>query len=301
MPLPTAPIVELMSLRPGDGKTQFLYHLIATSILPECHGGKEAAVIVFDTDSRFSVPRLAGQVQRLAIAHSQELLSNDRAFRDMLEYTLRHVHIFTPHSLASTIATIHALPQYLFDPSGHHSFDRPISFIALDSASAFYWQARAEAEEASLLKSKHPSATTLPPQPANYTQLAGELKNVSRILFAPIMFTCWDASPHIKDTSAFTPDAHSIRPSLPPPWQSVPTLRLVVQRAPIRKLPADLNFEEVQRESEMQRRVIEKGKFEIFVNEWNLEERSLQRLREKGAMFDFFITDEGVKVGDGPE
>lgn len=282
----TQPIVELMSLLPGDGKTHIIYHLAAISVLPKVLGGQQAAVVLLDTDCSFSVPLLAQQIQRIAAAKQPESNNIDT----LVTQSLKHVHIFRPQSLLSTIANVRSLQTYLFNPTLHYSFDRPIGFIALDSASAFYWQARAETEDAALLASTSNNNT----KPSDYVQLAAVLKNASRILNAPIVFTTWYLGPSKKPGA----DANSFRPSLPPPWQSLATLRLVVKRAEVRKLPMEISVVEATRESQLRQKVVDVGKFECFVNEWGLEERIVRKLQEGRTGFEFFVTAEGVRIAE---
>lgn len=308
--LGTAPIIEIMSPRAGSGKTNLLYHLIATAVLPFHLGGRQAAVVLLDTDNHFSANRLAQQTRKSIVVHTGEDFLDSESLDQVVLDSLKHVHVLRPQSLAATIATLNNLPTYLFDATRHYSFDRAISFIALDSASSFYWQSRSDAEDAalqaSLNKSKAPAQHSQP-QPSGYIQLAASLKNASRILSTPVIFTSQDFNPPTKTTNPPTssvlggPDPRSLRPALPPPWPSLPTLRLVVRRAPVRSLPFEVTVEEALRETEMRQKVVALGKFECFVNEWGLEERVRQKLREKGDMFEFFVTEEGVRVGDGPE
>ncbi|KAF2169935.1 hypothetical protein M409DRAFT_19552 [Zasmidium cellare ATCC 36951] len=278
---PTAPIIELTSTSPASGKTHLLYHLTALAVLPTSLGGHQACVAIIDADNKFSIPRLAQHMARLC--HSKT--TSPEALQATITTSLTHIHIFHPQSLPSTIATVQSLQSYLFNANRHHSFDRAVAFIALESAAAFYWQAKSDAEEASL----HPSSA----QPSGYVQLAGALKNAGRILNTPILFTCWDMS-SAKKGSSFGQDIRSYRSSLPPPWQTLPTLRLVVRRIPVRKLPVEIGVEEALREGEMRQKVVELGRFECFVNEWGLDERSMQRFQANGGGFEFRIRGDGV-------
>lgn len=298
----SAPIVELMSQYAGSGKTHLLYHLTALAVLPFNLGGRQAAVLYFDLDNHFSVPRLAQQIKRLALAYSQgDKSMKETSLKKIIGGCLRHVHIFRPSSLASTIHTFNNLSTYLFNQSEHHSFDRAIAFIAIDSASAFYWQTRVEADQAALMTitTRPGSEEFPPPQPVNYTILASALKLAYRTFLTPIIYTARDYNPPQQThmPSAFV-DAFSYRPCLP---QLHPTLRFVIRRADVRKLPAEISLEDTMRENEIRRKVVALGKFECFVNEWGIEEKVMEKLRVRGAMFDVFITKEGVKVGDGPE
>lgn len=288
---PTAPVVELMSTTPGSGKTHLLYHLTAKAVLPTDIGGRQACVMIVDADGKFSVPRLAQQMAKLSQSDASHDLPTQNELKDVITTALKHVHVFSPQSMESTVATVRSLPSYLFNANRHHSFDRAVAFIALDSASAFYWQAKAEVENASLLsKQAAPSS--------GYIPLAAALKNASRTFNTPVIFTCWHLGPIKKSPSAFGSDLRAFRPLLPPPWQTLPTLRLVVQRTAVRKLPVEISVEEALRESEMRQKVVDEGTFECFVNEWGLDERAMQRFQAKGAGFEFRILEESVRFED---
>ncbi|KJX98862.1 rad51 family DNA repair protein [Zymoseptoria brevis] len=290
------PVLELISLVSGGGKTHLLYHLTAIAIILKAQGGRQSAVVIIDTDGRFSVPRLAEQVKLLLAQHSAQNPTNASPsppsdMEETIHAALRHVHIFHPHSLASTTATLRSLPTYLFNPTAHHSFDRAVAFIGLDSASAFYWQYRSEADDAALVP---PTGIAGSNKSARaYTDLLSAFRHSSKVLNAPLIFTNRHLGA-LKDPNSMGPSSRSFRPSLPPPWPNAPTLRLVVHRAAVRKLPVQISVEEAKRESETRQQVVREGKFECFVDEFGVEERVLQRLRVDGAGFDFRITAEGV-------
>ena len=286
------PIVELMSMAPGDGKTSLLYHLIATAVLPSVLGGRQAAVVMLDTDGRFSISRLRQQIHNIAQRSPQA--SGCGSMDETALSALEHVHVLRPQSLASTVATARSLEQYLLNANNHHSFERHIAFIALDSATIFYWQHRADTEEFALMAGTASSKSMS--QPTGYVQLAAALKNASKALHAPVIFTSWHLGP-VKDANVngFALEGHSVRPSLPPPWQDLPTLRLIVQRTPVRKLPVEISLEEARQESEQRQRVVEQGRFECFVNEWGVDERTLRTLR---SGLEFYVTQEGVRIED---
>lgn len=286
----TPPILELQSLYPGDGKTHLLYYLTALAVLPITLGGKQSAVVIIDTDGRFSIPRLARQIKRQVSLDLQDSSKTDN--EEVLLMSLKHVHIFSPQSLSSTTATVNSLSGYLFNADKHHSFDRTISFIALDSASAFYWQHRTDADDAALNSGKS--------QPSGYLLLAAALKNAVRSFNTAVIFTSWHLGA-VKDMTAnMGRDAQSsFRSSIPSPWPQLPTLRLVVRRAPVRKLPVEISVQDALRESETRQEVVQKGKVECFVNEFGMEESVMQKLRAVGAGFDLYVTGDGVSLDAG--
>src|SRR4030095_12875097 len=85
------------------------------------------------------------------LLQSTSLINEERGEEDlqlhsMLHECLRHVHVFRPQSSQALLATIQSLETYLLDGSDHISGLRPLRAIVLDSATAFYWQDRREAE-----------------------------------------------------------------------------------------------------------------------------------------------------------
>lgn len=310
------PILELTSVATGGGKTHLLYYLVAIAALPVCQGGKGACAIILDTDGTFCAPRLAQQIRTILIrqndngsrdSEDEQTLSEDHLMNVTLS-SLTHVHIFRPQSLPSTIATLDTLPTYLFNKSLHHSIDRPVGFIALDSASAFYWQHRAEEEEAAFLTTTTTSATdpdrrpqhSKPdPEKPTYTHLTTALKTAATTFSCPLLLTTQHhgPAPNIPSRAHIpgAPDTRSLRPtSLPAPLAQLPTLRLILQRIPVRKFPPGIGIAEAQREARDRLAAVEEGKFEAVVNEWGIDERTLARLQREGAGFGFRVVEEGV-------
>lgn len=276
------PIIDLTSLTPGGGSTHLLYHLTTLAVLPQTYGGRQASVVVVDTDNTFSISRLAQQL-RLYITQSHP--ESDSDLDQIILVSLTHIHVLRPQSLASTIAALRALPAYLFDPSKHHSVDRAIAFLALDSATAFLWQARAEAEAAAI-------ANAFTNIYATYATLGQTLHSLSLTLACPLILTSLHIGPlpssHI----------HSLRPSLPAALSSLPTVRLVVRRVPIRRFPAGISVDEARREAGDRQRAVDAGKFECVLNQWGIEEGMVRGLRDEEKGFGFRITPEGVMMGE---
>jgi DNA-repair protein XRCC2 len=283
-------IIEFLSLAPGGGKTHLLYHLSALAVLSRKYGGKQACVVIIDTDGKLSVIRTAEQIQ-LLLRKQQPPDSEgdwpDEIMREELFSALKHIHIFRPQSLASTIATINSLPTYLFNPNQHYSFDREVAFIALDSAAAFYWQDRSETEDAAFLtKTTTPNT---PGQTSAYFRLATALKSAMKTFDCPAIFTSWYLGPQQREGDGTI--VRSFRPQILPLQAD---LRLVVHRLPVRKFPAGLRLEGALREAGVRQKAVEEGKFECFVNELGLEERILRRLN--GCGFAYRIVDDGLLV-----
>lgn len=294
------PVLELDSLAPGGGKTHLIYHLAALAILPAHLGGKQATVVIIDMDGSFCVARLAQQlylVMNMGDKPDQDILEPHS--QTLIQETLEHVHILQPQSLASTIASIQSLASYLFDSTRHNSFDRAVGFIALDSASAFYWQDRAESEDATLAASTTTGGGgSLVKHESGYAKLTSALKSACAALHCPAIITSWHLGPapppsHTQHTNGIV---RSLRPSLLAPLSQLPTLRLIVQRVPVRKFPAGISVTEAMREASDRQKAVAEARFEAVVNEWGVDERMLQRLQQKGAEFSFRIKAGGLMI-----
>jgi len=310
----------LTSHSPGSGKTHLLYLLTALAILPTSSGGSQSTAIILDTGNHFSTPRLAAQLRLQIRLHAlktsatsstkeaaQQLEDGD--IEQVVSSALRHVHVFRPQNLMSTVATMNSLPEYLFDKARHSSFDRAVGLLALDSASAFYWLEKAEEEDAAFL-----AATSSITQPqgheplgartvSEYAALATSLKATREVFSCPVVITTWHLGPTqstaLSHPGSSSSSSRSRRPSLPAPMATLPTLRLVVQRKAVRKFPPGIRIEEALREAADRLKAVEEGKFEAVVCEWGIEERVLVELKRRGAGFGFRIGREGVVVEEG--
>lgn len=245
--------------------------------------------MIFDTDSHFDVDRLAAQI-RIALDENNDSGSSESPDDTILQ-ALRHVHVFRPQSLASLTATLDTLPSYLFNQQRHFSFERAVGFIAVDSASAFYWQDRAETEDAAFY-AKTSLEPALAAPASGYAAFTAALKNACATLQCAAIFT----SHYLGPTSTTPHGARSYRPSLPPPLAILPTLRLACQRTPVKKFPPLISLEGALREADDRITAVEEGKFECFVNEWGVDERTLRRIQGVGNGFEFQIRDEGLRV-----
>lgn len=244
-------------------------------------------MVILDTDGHFDVDRLVTQLRMLP--KSDATTDEEAVSEDTILQALRHVHIFRPQSLASLTATLDFLPSYLFNQQRHFSFDRAVSFIAINSASAFYWQDRAETEDAAFYAktSGGPGQTAAP---SGYVALTAALKQACATLQCPAIFTSW----HLAPLSTTPHTARSFRPLLPAPFAGLPTLRLACQRVPVRKFPPMISVEGAKREADDRMKAVEEGRFECFVNEWDVDERTLRRMREAGGGFEFYVRDAGL-------
>jgi len=306
------PFIEITSPGAGDGKLHLLYHIIATAVLPARifdipTMGQESAIVVIDADNRFSVVRLVQIIRnmlqtRLSEARVQanppSLIPSLDDIERAIEASLTHIHIFRPQSMASLLATISHLQTYLFRPDAHHSTHKCIHSIVLNSASAFYWPDRCDMDTTSALRaasSVPPIAGASNPRPqSGYVKLASSLRRASAELSCPVFFTTWSQA-------AVQPGSTVIRPSLPNPWPGLSTLRLVVQRRAIRKLPGAISAEEALRDRADRNAAVAEGWFDVSVNgfgaeEWSDAVRDGLRRMGGGGGFAMSIRAEGVVI-----
>lgn len=352
------PILELTSMSPGGGKTHLLYHLTALAVLPRRYGGRQSCVAIIDADGTFCVARQAQQLRHHITAQSTRLDESNPDgskpneskpnesktaseskpdIESIILSALTHIHLLRPQSLGSTIASLAALPAYLLN-SAHSSLDRSLAFVALDSACAFYWQARAEQEDAAFAVSTRDGgaddgdddgadnntgvdsvASNAPP--ATYAGLSAAVKNVVAALRCPFVFTSWHIGPPSTAANAAANsgrggggssstirhgDMYHIgnvpRPSLPAPFAQLPTLRLLVRRADVRRFPAAMSGLEARREAGDRLAVVRRGRFECVADEVGVAARVARRVRELAGGLGFRITEEGVRMErDGRE
>jgi hypothetical protein len=306
-------LIELTSNSSSAGKTSLLYMIVTFATLPYLingvnMAGKNAAVVILDTDDRFDVTRLQKTMKnhiqhRISIAlknqeypndsgldEGQRSMTNNPMFKlsdaeldSLIRASLQHVHIFRPQSFSSLIATLERLPSYLLDPaSNHYSRSRPLHSIIVDSASTFYWQLRAEEETRRVLVLDSSTSTSTPANSPNYTVLMNKLRRLSSTFECPILATTWK----------FSSSSHDNSPYLNPTFAMLPTLRLDVRRISIRPFAPQVSAEQAESLRRMRQEIVEKQKFWVEGDKPGLA----------GSGFGFVVSDEGVSVDeDNPE
>ncbi|GAB7358806.1 hypothetical protein MBLNU230_g4030t1 [Neophaeotheca triangularis] len=266
--------------------------------LPQQFGGQQATVAFIDTDSSYSVKRQARIMQDIVSRHPEPPNHNSQ---DVVETALSHVHVFRPQSFLSLTATVQGLPTYFLDGDLHYSLDRRLAFIAIDSASAFYWQEKAESEEAAFLASTEGAARRAGSTPTGYAQLSKILREACKTLNCPAIVTTRQLNAVQSKTRDYQhygqeQEENSVRPQLP---ALNPTLRLVVRRLPIRKLPPGIGVEDAAREAENRQKAVGEGKFECSVNQWDLDARTVGKVQRSGGDgFGFRVVEAGVECDD---
>lgn len=263
------PVVEIASTASAAGKSQLLYYLAATAVLPETCGGRSAAVVYIDADGRFDAHRL----RTVAMGIAQTAVE-----AATVEDSLQHVHVFQPSSSGCLLATLQTLQDYLLDVKRHVSSARPLRAILLDSATAFLWQDKLRDQIARVEEIGLPASEIEQDRRENrsfvlgtlYAELVSELKRLQGEFGCAVVFTAtvW--------TRGLEGDAVGFRSSLPPPWGLFPALRVVV-------------------------RATGRGVFEAGVNTWGREDwprrvvEGLQRTHRGGA-FSFHANVDGVFI-----
>lgn len=326
------PVVEISSSVSAAGKTQLLYYLTASMILPRSYeniplGGQEAAVIWIDTDDRFDADRLR-VVARGIVHQARQTLDPDALNEDaggscseeleaMLASSLQHVHVFRPQSSSAVLATLCSLDSYLYDVSRHNSASRPLQMLSIDSATTFYWQDRLRDEIARTEDIGRPRAEVDAEREQKqsfylsdlYTELVKELKRLQSRFGCAVVYTTTvttGRSPFNSNSEPGGPYGSvpsripSLKHALPAPWGTFPILRLVVHRDSVRPFPPAVSAHDAQKNASMRQDIVSQGKFSAWVNAWDREEWP-RRVADgvdwyNGGSFSFYVQETGVKI-----
>jgi DNA-repair protein XRCC2 len=214
---------------------------------------------------------------------------------------LRHVHVFRPHSSAQLLATLESLPDYLLSREQHHSQQRPLGLVILDSATAFYWADRADAELARL---SDPGATA---PPSTAYQTTSQLKELEQNFSCMIIFTT-DASLRRKNRSRPDSAARTIADSpLPPqnenvfqdPWTNFATVTLDLHRVSVPQYAPAMTIEECARDQPRRFEAVQWGRHRAQVIWAGTERDDIREDARKlkgNEGFGFRVTGQGVEI-----
>ncbi|CAI7659581.1 unnamed protein product [Penicillium glandicola] len=315
------PIVEISSSLSASGKSQLLYYLTALAILPRKCGdislnGQEASVVFIDTDDRFDAERLRTVARGIVLQQrglSEPGLGPQHHVEPLLVSSLQHVHVFRPKSSSALLATIHTLESYLFDLSRHRSASRPLQMIAIDSATAFFWQDRLRDEVARTEEIGRPQAEIDSERKQRnsfhlsdlYTEVVKELKGLQSQFQCAIVYTTTVSGGRVSGPGHYD-QSHapipSLRPALPAPWGTFPTLRLIVHRSSVRPFPPSMAAHAAVKDAPSRQSVVQQGKISAWVNPWGRDEwprRIVETIEaNNGGGFSFYIRDSGVEMTD---
>lgn len=172
-PLNQGDVIEVQGPA-ASGKTHFLYHMLATCLIPSQYQGKQLggwgkAAIFFDADSKLDISRL----HELLVSRLIRLFGQEEPlpamptveWDEVATQCLENLHVFRPTSSVQLAVTLIHLPKYhATDPRLQ---DAEIGLLVVDSLSAFYWRDRYSLEQ---LRDAADSSfhTALPPNPLHH-------------------------------------------------------------------------------------------------------------------------------------
>lgn len=317
------PVIELTSTSPGAGKTHLLYLLASHAVTTSTSGREHKATVVIDADNRFDVERLATVLRqqirhahRAALQHThteprhENAAGNDVSdpparpiddttdetqVEELVQLSLRHIHIFRPQSLGALVATLAELETYLFGPQSHLSGDRHVSAVLLDSASTFYWQHRADEDALRARRAEGLQDAQQTTERPLYSRLLQALRELQLRLDCSVVYTSLSSSMVRENISSVSRSFESagrsgLRPFLPPSWSGYPTVQLQLQRARVAKFALGMGAREAWTDRDMRWEAVRAGQFTASIT----DSRGSQR-----KVFDFAVDSEGIRIEDG--
>ncbi|KAI6132736.1 hypothetical protein EV401DRAFT_217110 [Pisolithus croceorrhizus] len=147
-PMGRGDVVEIQGPA-SSGKTHLLYQLLLYFMLPWAKSGSPlssladqgTSAIIYDLDSSFDVLRFRCLLAKRISCLFPIFGTTEHA--ELVQASLRRLHIFRPKSLSQLAASLKYLPSY-------HTTRMPgneIGFLAIDSISTYYWLERLREEQ----------------------------------------------------------------------------------------------------------------------------------------------------------
>ncbi|KAI4766380.1 hypothetical protein E4T52_00859 [Aureobasidium sp. EXF-3400] len=231
--------------------------------------------------SGINIPRLTQTLHQHLLSTTPTLTLSSA--QGIIHSALSHIHIFQPSSLSSLVATVSSLPTYFLDP-GNGSFERKIGAIIIDSPSTFFWADKA--------------ATTTGQAQSKYPALAATLKRVSTILCTPIIYTTshFSATSTTTTTTSSSSDSAALRPQLPSPFPTLPTLRLTISRNAVAGFNRYIDAGTAVKHADGRDKAVREAGFRVRVNRWSNEGREGGNRDGEAAGFEVKIDGKGVTV-----
>ncbi|KAL9114734.1 MAG: hypothetical protein Q9227_001413 [Pyrenula ochraceoflavens] len=266
-------------------RTALLYYLTSIAILPSSVNGvtvdgKEATVVYLDTDERFSATHMAQVLEGItfnACKSQQKPMPLPEDMRQIVASSMQHVHVHRIQSSAQLIATLRALPHYLLNRQNHRSFDRALSLLVLDSADAFHWQDRAEAEEARLER-LNPTEERTPfagraRAPIQTVNKAAEtirlLRQIQKTFSNAVIYTKSPATSTIPLSNQMSAISTPSRQPNNDPWHSFSTLPLQIEPSyEVPQFAPMMSLEQCLEDREKRQTAVEGVKYIVGV-EWS--------------------------------
>ena len=242
------PVVEVVGAAPGSGRTRLLYEVAAQCLLPPDGPDSRNApslavagsVIWIDAGSRFSLSAFISTMSRTATSSAHPLSTTDPETLQQLQSILGRLHVFRPQSADALVATIQGLKSQLSTLDSQFSQSCPLNAIIISDISAFYWQERAEDEDAQMESNNLQGAEQ---------QQRGMLQRW-RVMVAALRelqarFGCIVA---LSNVALFAPrrgsDGPVVKPHLPGIWNGFVTVRALLWKEPGRKIRRGMSVEE---------------------------------------------------------
>ncbi|MCJ1471436.1 hypothetical protein MMC13_000075 [Lambiella insularis] len=301
--------IEFCATAPCSGKTQLLYHIASACLTPAAYGeatvgGKEAAVIWIDTDSRFDITRLHSVIRSQLSLHALQSKSLQQDLDQVATAALQHLHVFRPQSSESLIATIRSIPDYLFAPNRHYSSARTLQACIISNISAFLYQDKLDAD---VYSPQTAEAANAVPQPSSgrFTQRYRDIVSALRALQSKLSCTVVTGNIALSPLQPST-FGSSVRPHLPAAWTAFCTLKVNVVRQRIPKFAPAMSAEEARLEAAERLIAVRESAFNGWVDSWGIEgwesglREALEALDYKGA-FRFRVDQDGVRIEEHRE
>lgn len=302
--------IELTSSKSACGKTTILSYISAISVLPKHLGGKESTVVYIDSDGRLSTTRLAQIMQHHLQTLSPSSPTEGDTIAPTIEEALTHIHILRPQSSKVLLKVLSSLPTYLFDRARHNSIHRPLGLIAIDSATAFYWQDRfdramARLESSSTERSNTTAADTTAAPAALATTAATATQQIIQQLrtlqdrFGCTVLVSTTSQPAVSSSTKQAqqhnepPVVHeSERAAYTSPWSHYASLTLSLSRVPVQQFAPQMDLDACVRDQDKRLSAVCSGRFVAVVVGSN---RDFRGLGIGAGRVEFRITGEGVE------
>ena len=269
-----------------SGKTQLLYYVTSVCVLPDSFDGVplhglESAVVVLDTDGRFSATRLRTVMRHYITTYwrssRDEALESSQAaltqLGQLLQAALAHVYVFRPASTEGLLATIASIPAYVFGArAARHSHARVVAAVLLDSAAAFGAQDRHLANHQARL------------------ELTRALQGLQRAFSCAVIATS-------RASHSYSAGAASEPPGYASAWTALFSLRLRTARDVVPKFGPGMSVQEARRDRDSRQSVVDAGGFGCWVDE-DEREGDGQKGKRGNVVFKYRILDDGVIVLD---
>lgn len=162
----------------------------------------------------------------------------------LVKRCLLHVHIFQPQSWSSLLATLRALPDYLFGEGRHRSMHRRSHSIILEDLDTFVWPIR---------NSTTSAVHDVSPLSTASIHLTTSLQELSTLFSSAIILTSTSTLPT------------TFRPPMPTSWfPGAQITRLAVRRVEVVKFAAAISIDEAAAERQQRWQVVCRSRFECW-------------------------------------